>query len=275
MQRLLLFLLKYRAFLVFIFLEVVCFWLTIRNNQYQKAAFFNSANTIAASLMEVSSNVNEYFSLKEVNERLVHDNVRLREQLTNLRSNIDTDQIDTESPATQFSFIPAKVVNKTVSRFHNYITIDKGKATGVKRGLGVIGPDGIVGKVKAASEHYSTITSLLHTDVMVSSVIQSNNTFCTTNWDGRDPVYANLLYVPRHIPVQKGDTVVTSGYNAIFPEGIKIGVIEDIELAENATFYEIRIRLTTEFNRISYVYVVQNQGKAEKDSLEIKTTLER
>jgi len=110
--------------------------------------------------------------------------------------------------------------------------------------------------------------------MLVSSKIESSNTLCTTKWDGEDPLRANLLYVPRHIEINIGDTVSTSGYNAVFPEKILIGLINQVKLREDATFYDIRIDLSTEFHRLSYVYVLRNNFKAEKDSLEVNSITE-
>ena len=92
--------------------------------------------------------------------------------------------------------------------------------------------------------------------------------FCTTKWQGNDPTRANVLYVPKHVEVQPGDSIVTSGYNAVFPPGIPVGIIEKIDIQENETFYDIVIRLTNDFSRISYVYLINNKFKNEKDSLE-------
>lgn len=274
MQRLFLFLYQYRAFLLFVCLEVISIWLIVKNNQYQGAAYFNSANRIAASILQTRQNINSYFGLREVNQTLAQENARLRERLSKSEQLVfDTMKAGKvlDSTMLEFEFQSAKVINNSTRRFANFITINKGSEDGIVPDMAVINSKGVVGKVKATSKHFSTIISLLHPDLYVSSIIKRSGTLCTTKWDGRNPQQASLLYVPRHLKVHKGDTIVTSGYNTIFPQQVMIGVISEIKLKEDASFYDIDIDLSTDFEALSYVYVVKNNLKEEIDSLEQNT----
>lgn len=273
MQRLFLFLYQYRAFFLFVFLEVLGVWLIVNNNQYQGAAFFNSSNYLVANVLESKSNINSYFELKDVNETLSEENARLREEIDLISHNLSGAD-STELPVVekqkpeQFDFLSAKVINNSTRRFNNFITINKGADDGITPDMAVINAQGIVGKVKTTSANFSTIISLLHPDLYVSSLIKGSGILCTTKWDGTDPLQAELLYVPRHVKVDVGDTVVTSGYNAIFPSDLMIGIIESTDIKDDATFYSIKINLATNFEALSYVYVVKNNFKDEIDSLE-------
>lgn len=279
MRRLLAFLFKYRTFIVFVLLEGLCVAFIANNASYQQAALLNSANTVVASVMEASNDVSSYFSLRKANEDLVQENARLRKSLTNRRSAAMPEQLvylsvpqDTLTDSTdielKFEFLPAKVINNSIRRAKNSITIDKGKRDGIEPGMGVISPQGVVGKVKYVSQRYAVVTSLLHTDNYISSVLQRTNELSTTQWDGRDPRHAKLLYVPRHVNVTAGDTVITSGYSGIFPKDILVGTVSEIQIADNSTFYDITLSLSAEFGNLSHVYVVQNNFLAEQDSLE-------
>jgi rod shape-determining protein MreC len=279
MRRLLAFLFKYRTFIVFVLLEGLCVAFIANNASYQQAALLNSANTVVASVMEASNDVSSYFGLRKANESLVKENARLRESLVNRRSATMPEQlvflptsekisVDSAEVEQKYEFLPAKVINNSVRRAKNSITIDRGRRDGVIPGMGVISPQGVVGKVKYVSERYAVVTSLLHTEMYVSSVLQRTNELCTTQWDGRDPRHAKLLYVPRHVNVTAGDTVITSGYSGIFPKDILIGTVSEVQIAENSTFYDITLSLSSEFGSLSYVYVVQNNFLAEQDSLE-------
>ncbi len=266
------FLYRNRAFLTFILLEVVSFWLIANDRTYLGAKFFNSSNRVAASVLATTSNVSDYFSLTEVNSQLADENVRLHEALLNRPplgiDPLKMDSLGEESIEVVFEMLAARVINNSTQRVNNYLTIDKGEKDGVLPGMGVVGPIGIVGKVKYTSQRYATVISLLHTEFLISSSIKRNNVFGTIRWSGRDPLKAQLQYIPRHISLQKGDTIVTSGFNTIFPQGYNIGVIEDFSLSEDATFYTIDVRLGTDFYSLSYVYVVKNIIGAEKDSIE-------
>ncbi|MTI21012.1 rod shape-determining protein MreC [Fulvivirga sp. RKSG066] len=172
---------------------------------------------------------------------------------------------------TKYEFDRAKVINNSTRRFNNYITINKGREAGIEPDMAVIDNDGVVGKVKSVSKHFSVITSILHSDVLVSSKIKRTGDLSTTKWGGQDPYMAKLLYVPLHVDLQEGDTVVTSGYNAIFPEGIPIGIIKSFETRKDAQFYDVEMELASDLNELSYVYIIRNRLKIEQDSVETAT----
>lgn len=276
MERLFLFLYQYRAFFMFVVLEVFCFWLIVQNNQYQGTKFFNSSNMVVASLNNFSQSIRDYFLLSDVNRALAEENALLRRQLEQNKQLLE--KIESVSPtdsalANRFEFISAKVVNNQVDRFKNFMTINRGKDSGITPGMAVISPLGAVGKVKTVSEHYSVVTSLLHIDVMVSAVMKRTGYFGSVQWDGRDPDFTKLHYIPRHVRPLVGDTIVTSGYNAVFPEGIMIGTITDIRLSDEALNYDITLALSQDYRKLSYVTIVKSKLKAEQDQLE-KTVLD-
>ncbi len=271
MQRLFLFLYQYRAFILFVFLEALCAWLIIQNNQYQSAAFFNSSNRYAASVLKASNDISDYFSLKQVNNQLAEENAILRQKITNLEvpRNAGLNYLDSGF-LEQYDIVDAKVINNSINRTNNYITVDRGSLDGIKPGMGVVTRAGVVGKVKSVSNHFATIISVLHTDGYISSVIKGSGTFGSIKWEGRDSKSASLLFVPRHLKIDKGDTVVSSGFNSIYPYGIMIGTINEIGIKGNAAFYDIGIELSTDFNNLSYVYIIDNKLQQERDSLELK-----
>lgn len=275
MQRLFIFLYQYRAFFTFLVLEVVCAWLIIENNQYQSARFFNSSNTMVASLNSFSQGVREYFLLRNINSTIAEENAMLRsklEQYKQLQNRlghtalIDSMAIDS-AMIKQFDFVSAKVVSNTVHRFTNFLTINRGSIDSVEQGMAVISPLGAVGKVRTVSKHFSVVTSILHIDVKVSAVLRRTGHFGTVQWDGLDPDYVKLEYLPRHVKVAKGDTIVTSGYNAVYPEGVMIGIVDDVKLRDEALFYDLRVKLSQDFRKLSYVEVVRNRLRHEQDSL--------
>jgi rod shape-determining protein MreC len=134
--------------------------------------------------------------------------------------------------------------------------------------MGVISDRGVIGKVMAVSDRFAVVVSLLNTEMFISAMIKRNNTLCTINWDGLSAIETPLLYVPRHVNVEQGDTIITSGYNSIFPENILIGTVKTKSLESNATFFDIRVALTEDFYKLNYVYVVKNPVQAERDELE-------
>lgn len=272
MERLFLFFYQNRAFFTFLLLEIICIWLIVSSNHYQSAQFFNSSNNMVAAINGFSHGVGEYFSLRRTNEDLARENAALRtalEKRTQLLYAVRAQGVADTTIVNRFEYVSAKVVNNSVDRVINFITIDRGSSSGIEEGMAVIGNSGAVGKIKATSEHYSVVTSLLNVDVMISAMIKRTEHFGTVQWDGKDPLFINLNYIPRHVRPVIGDSVVTSGYNAIFPEDIMIGTIEEIQLNDAAQFYDLKVRLSQDFQRLSYVAVVKSNLKVEQDSLEL------
>ena len=271
MLRLLNFLYNYRAFFTFLSLEVFCAWLWINNSQYQNTQFFNSSNRMAASIMSAAQSTREYLSLRDVNRELAEENALLRELVVQLSSKQETLIASTDT-LVRFQFVSAKVINNSVAQFKNHLTINRGLDAGLAPGMAVISSAGAVGKVKSVSDHFSVVTSILNTDEQVSSVLTRTGNFGTIQWDGTDPDLVSLLYIPRHVKPEIGDSVVTSGYNAVFPEGVFIGLVKEFDLKKEALFYDLKVELAQDFRRLSYVKVIKSQLKHELDSLERITT---
>jgi rod shape-determining protein MreC len=287
------FIYSYRGFLVFLILEILCGYLIVQNNTYQGAAFYNSANQYAGRVLEFQKEVSDYFRLAEVNQALVKENQQLKESLTNIMTSGRLDKVppqpdsgyrvkpdsltlaqqklDTTGLVRAFHFIPGKVINNSIRRVNNYLTINVGRADGVEPGMGVVSGSGVVGRVKATSEHYATVTSLLHSQMLVSAKIKRNGVNGSVKWEGGNYLMAALNFIPRHIQLQKGDTVVTSGFSAIFPEGVMIGRITSFAQEADKSFYTVRVRLAVDFDDLAYVYVIRNSRRSERDSLEIKS----
>lgn len=273
MLRLLTFLYHYRAFLTFLSLEFLCAWLWVENSQFQNTKFFNSANQIAAGITRFSQEAREYVALRNVNRELAEENAELRtlvEQMSLMQEAL-TLPLDT---LVRYEFVSARVINNSVAQFKNHITINRGTDLGLAPGMAVISSAGAVGKVKSVSEHFAVVTSLLNTDEQVSSLLKRTGNFGTAQWDGTDPRMINLHYIPRHVKPEVGDSVVTSGYNAVFPEGILIGIVKEVDLKEEAQFFDIRVELAQDFRKLSFVKIVRSELKSELDSLE-RVTLDR
>jgi rod shape-determining protein MreC len=265
------FLYKYRALALLLVLELVCAWLIVQNNRYQSAAFFNSANTVAASVTQTSNEVSSYLYLKETNESLAEENARLQQELRQMQQQLALPSMRAAIPPEveqQYTFQAAQVINNSIHNSKNYVTINKGRVDGVEPGMGIIGPSGVVGRIRSASDHYAVAISLLHTNMLVSAVVSSTEAFGSVRWDGRSPQQATLEYIARHQSVSVGDSVFTSSYNSVFPPGIPIGIISEVKLPENATYYDIKIDLATDFSSLSFVYVIRNRLVQERDSLE-------
>ncbi len=246
------------------------------NNGYQGSGIFNSANKVTANVYNTAANVREYLLLKDENMRLSQENARLYNLIkkgylaVSLKEYTKNDTLYKQ----QYTYTSAKVVNTSINRRSNYITINIGKAQGITRDMAVINSSGAVGFVKDVSENYSSVISLLHKDARVNCQLKKDGSYGLLVWEGDDYRYCMLKDIPTHAKMVKGDTVTTSELSGIFPEGINVGIIESYERRNNEPFYTVKVRLITDFKKLSYVYVIKNKFKQEKDSLEAASQIQ-
>lgn len=275
MKNLLAFLAKYHHWLIFGVLEVVSAVLLFQYNSYQGSVWFSSANYVVGKVYEADASVRSFFSLTRVNEELTLRNFYLERQVDQLRRlygelTADTTVLQRQELQflSQYRLIPAKVVSNSIDRPDNLITIDRGRADGIERDMGVACGNGIVGVVYMASDHYAVIIPVLNTSSSrISCSIRGRGYFGYLRWYGDDPAVAFLEDVPRHARFKRGDWVETSGYSAIFPQGVLVGKIETIYNSPDGLSYRLKVRLATDFACLRDVCVISDKSIAERSRL--------
>jgi len=269
MRSLIRFILTYHFLLLFLILETLSLTLLFQYNPFQKAKFVNSSQRITGFVYSKIDLLNEYLSLRQMNRQLAIEN----EKLNNiLQRAYRSDEIffygEYDSVYQQhFFYTYARIVNNSVNKQHNYLTLNKGSDAGIRPEMAVVAADGIVGVVNGVSKRFSTVISLLNTDLRVSAKVKKNDAFGSLSWDGINYREAILDEIPHHVNISIGDTIITSGFSTIYPEGVLIGTIKDFEV-KGANFYVIKVQLSTDFKSLTYVSVVSNLRKEEKKELE-------
>ncbi len=268
------FLLRNSYTLLFLGLEIVCFLLLIYFNNYQKSSFFSSANRFTGSVYTTVDKVYHFFSLVDENKRLAMENASLRNQINDWNVRFARQEVMAVDSADtpQYYFHQAKVINNSVNKSRNVITINKGTRSGITRDMAVVSPQGVVGMVWNTSEHFSTVIPLINTSLKISGKLKSTNFFGSIEWDGISSQSVTLTEIPVHAPVSMGDSVVTSGFSSIFPDNILIGEVEDVETDKGGGFYNIKVRLSVDFGSLSYVEVIENRLQKEQIETEKMAT---
>ena len=225
MRNLFSFIYYYRAFFLFLLLEVICVSLIIQNNSYQRAAFLNVGDEVVGRTFSVYSEVTGYLNLGEYNKELAIENAMLRSnQATSFYTDTSAVSVKKDTAGRQFySYIPAEVIQTSTNKMNNYIIINKGRDHGIAPRMAVISPTGVVGIVKHVSAHFSSLYSLLHSQVTVSARVRRDGSRGTIKWDGESPEFINLEEITRQEQLHNGDTIFTSGVSRIFPDDIPIG----------------------------------------------------
>ena len=276
MDSLLAFLKRYNYVFVFILLEIVAIIFITQNSNYQSSKLIQAGNGIAGRCYGWVSSVGDYFGLRKENDILAAENASLRAQLEasyisyNMREFVKEDTVYKQ----RYSYTEAQVVKNSWNQRNNYIMINKGRRQGIKLDQAVISPQGIVGVVVNATDNFSTIMPVLHSNSRNSVKVQRINTNGSLVWTGGDFRYATLIDIPTTHKLRIGDTVVTSGMANDFPEGVMVGFVEKAMTERGSGFYTIKVRLATEFTKLDHVYIIDNRFKAEQDSLMAKTQKE-
>ena len=274
MRNLLEFLAKYNHWFVFLILEVVSMVLLFLYNSYQGSAWFSSANAVTGKLYEWDANVETFFSLTKVNQELTQRNAYLEQEVQKLSDSLVSVTKDSSiyhrdqfALLRNYRLIPAKVVANSVDKPGNLMTIDKGSADGIHKDMGVISGTGVVGIVYLVAEHYAIVIPVLNTKSNISCMIQNRGYFGYLRWKGGVSDLAYLEEVPRHAHFKLGDYVVTSGYSAVFPPGVRVGRILHVFNSADGLSYRVQLRLSTDFTRLRDVCVIEDA--AMKERLEI------
>ncbi len=268
------FILRHSKWLVFTIYVVIGCMLLFNGDPYRQHVFMTSAGRMASTVYKGANNVTSYFDLREINDDLNRRNAELQAEIVRLQETIDalheanfTDTLVLDSGVRHFDFIVAHVINNSISHPFNYLTINKGSADGVRPELGVIDRNGVVGIVSTTGAHSARVISLLNPHFRLSCKIKRSDYFGSLVWDGENPGEALLEELPRHTVYQPGDTIVTSGYSAVFPSGLPVGTVVEAESDRNQNFFTLRIKLLADFTTLGNVQVVVNNQADELRAL--------
>ena len=269
MQQLIYFFQKFKYFLFFLFLQFIALTLIFNNLNFQNSKYVNSANALTGGLYSKVSDMSDYFSLKATNTQLIEENTLLRNflnQKTNTSFKVDSIVIDTVKYYQKYTYTSAKIINNSYSKAFNFLTINKGTIAGLSKEMAVVNGKGIIGFTDNLSPNYGRIQSILNKNTKINARLK-NGYFGTLQWNGLDYNTVQLIDIPRQAPVKIGDTIETGGKSAIFPEGILIGKVIEIN-NDNAVDNIINVKLFNDMSVIGPVYVIKNLQKVEIKRLE-------
>ena len=268
MEQLLRFLMRYGVYLLFVFLEAISFVVIVNQNSFQRASFLSSSNYLSASVYSAANSIVEYFGLSEANKQLSDENNQLKIRVVRLEAELaqvtdTTDKRPLVLGDKEYQFIAAKVISNSVNKLKNSITLNKGRLDGIEPEMGVVNNQGVVGVVSAVTDHYASVIPILNSKSRISCKAKRSGDFGVLLWNGIDPDYVQMDEVPRHAVIHVRDTLVTSGFSSIFPEGIPVGYVTRCSTPENKSYYFIEAKTAAVFRTLSYVKVVKFKYKEE------------
>ncbi len=310
MQKIIELLLRYKSLLLFLILEILCISLLVSFNPFQRASYLHSTNWLSTGAMTGVSSVTGYLGLREENKQLAEYNAKLLEDLELYKSqglyyqqllknqkvlnpyvvqldslgdslvikalsmNVEFDSTYSLNANRQYEVFSAKVLKNDYLKTENYLLIDKGTQDGIEENMAILGPNGVIGVVMITSDKFAVASSLLNINQRVAAQLRKNNAQGSVTWKGRDPAFCVLEDIGLHVKINKGDTVVTSGYNSVFPADKMIGIVSSVIKNEHKLFQEVRVKLSTDFSMVRYVSVVRNKDADIVKELMNKTHVE-
>jgi rod shape-determining protein MreC len=269
MQTLIRFFQRHHLFFIFLMLEGAAFVMLIQNNFVQRIAYGNFSGDIYGVVNERISNWNDYLHLRQINEQLMQENTELRNMLPKSLYSADVSRTFSDDTVhhVRYHYLAADVINISINKQYNYITLNKGAEQHVAKDMAVMGPDGIVGVVIGVSDHFSTVLPVINRHFRVSTKFLKNNYYGSLQWDGTSYRHAELNEIPLHVSVEIGDTLVISGYSSSFPEGAPVGTVSNFS-KKDGNFYDIEVLLFSDFRKLFHVSVMENYMKLEQEELE-------
>ena len=264
MQNILLLFARFGSHITFVFLSAICFLLIVNYNQTQKSIFLNSSNYYANKLDAKTSKWQSYLSLQEVNDSLAMHNSTLMEKFINIQSPIP----DYSDTTFQYDILPSSVIRSTFHLRNNHMTLKIGAKAGVKKDMGVISENGILGIVREVNDQFAHVISVLNSQTRISCSVKSFAYPGNLIWKDLDPNFMHLESIPKHVDISIGDTIVTNGFSTIFPQNLVVGTIAAFKVEKGSSNYNIKVKLTNNIPNTKIAYVIQNNFAEEQKKLE-------
>lgn len=254
-------------FIVFIVLEIISINLAVNFDNRRKSIFLSTSNQISGYAQSHFSTVTQYFHLGEENESLIRENARLRNTLLNLEQQIKAEKTNPDSMtidgvmgkgATRYRVIPSEVISNSFSSLHNFLTVNVGKTSGIKPGMGVITDSGPVGIITQVNKNYSKVISVYNIESSISAMVKDNHALGIIQWEPYNLQTVIMREIPRHVDLEIGDTIVTSGYSFSFPSGLPIGTIDHFNLESGENDYTVYVNLFEDLYTLSSCYIIED-----------------
>lgn len=251
--------LRYHFHILFILLEVVAFILIINHNSYQYSVYYGTASDMSSSINNRLYEITKYIHTADLNQELIQENVELKNRLALLSDS--TGQED----CYQYNY--ASIINASWNKTKNYLVLNKGRRDSIKEDNGVCYGEKIIGVIAKCSDNYSIVIPLINTNLKISGMVKGSKYFGSLQWDGVDYRYSYLYDIPEHVNVSKGDSIITTGFSSVFPEGKLLGVVDSV-INQESSFNKLRVKLATDFKRVGQVTIIDNKHYIERKNLE-------
>jgi rod shape-determining protein MreC len=267
---------KYRFFLLFLLLQSLGTWMTLSNSSYHQSRFTQFQIETSGAYQTRIHDLVQYLNLKEENQILNAEIAALKLKFygtmpTQPRTKLMDSTVKSSlwpDSGIQIDFArAARVLYQGTGQQQNYIVLNVGAVDGIKPRMAVVRGDIVVGQVQAVSPHFARVIPLIHNKMRTSALHTRSQTTASLVWNGTSPRYAELQDFPIHIPIQIGDSLVSSPYSSVYPAGLRLGRVDKIETVPGAITYKIRVLLAADYFRLDHVQVVRTALQEERNRI--------
>lgn len=250
------FIVHYNFTILFIAIELIALVLIVNHNPIQRGHLSHQFNSVSSVVYDANFRISRYLHLRHTNDQLARENSKLR-------SLVQQATADSTNFEGVYTYLPANVINNSIHKVHNYLTLDVGLEDGIEPDMGVISPSGIVGVVKSVTPNFSRVLSVLNTQLMISVKLAANDYYGSMVWTPGNYREVTVTEIPSHAPAEPGDTLVTSGYSSIFPSNLPVAIVISSSVTSDGNFIDVKARLLNDFKHLTKVYVVDNKNRSE------------
>lgn len=233
-------------------------------------------NSIQGVLYNVDSKVKDtvsfIFSFNEVkkeNETLKEENSKLQDmavKYNDLKNENDRlrSMLNFKNQMNEYNYVGCDIIGKVGGSYLDEFIINKGTKDGVGKRMVVMTADGLVGQVVTANNNWSVVQSLANENIAVSGMVESTeeNTGIVKGYkDNENRQLAMMYYLPLDSGIKKNDVILTSGLGGLYPKGIRIGYVTDVEEDKGRVMKTAVIEPYVDFNKLEEVFVIIPKNK--------------
>lgn len=209
--------------------------------------------TLQRKIDELQTQVNELNNSRIRIRELESENTLLRGQLGYKQSNPDFDLAG--AAALERNPDLARVIGQDPSNLARYIIVDQGSAAGINKGMPVVTPQGLAGRVTETGTHWSKVLLITDPSSSVNAVVLSTRaTGVVQGTVGGDLL---IKYVPQGEAIKAGDLILTSGMGAAFPKRLVIGQVTQVRKRDIELFQEATLKPAVDFTRLEFVLILK------------------
>lgn len=161
-----------------------------------------------------------------------------------------------------YNFIPARVIGREQAALSKTILINKGTVQGLKTGMPVVVPPGLIGRLVDVSWHASKVLLFIDENSNIDAIVQRTRMQGIISGAGSRGLI--LKYISKTQDVQEGDVIISSGMGGVFPKGLLIGQVSHVDRLEASLFLKINVAPFVDFSKLEEVLVLASSGNKTK-----------